>query len=228
MLCGLWDAVPRGVRPVSPTTLYNNGDRKPNINQIQNTNFTIKTSQNMDKKSPQFTVRPAEEADAAAIASIGARVFAASFGHSVEDENMAAFVDQTYRPEPVLRNIRDPKQSILVAESTALATKGEVAGFGILIRDTTEPCLVSYPTHVELQRLYVDSKYQGCGIGKALILALENIARQEGYAVIWLGVWEGNPDAIRLYTGCGYKKIGEHGFQMGQRVDNDWVVMKYL
>ena len=105
---------------------------------------------------------------------------------------------------------------------------GEVIGFTQLTENTTEPCLSHLPGLVELQRLYVSRTHQGLGTGKRLAREIELVARNLGYKAIWLGVWEGNFKAQRVYEGLGYSKVGDHEFKMGKCIQMDWIMCKDL
>jgi ribosomal protein S18 acetylase RimI-like enzyme len=46
--------------------------------------------------------------------------------------------------------------------------------------------------------------------------------------LVWLGVWEFNPRAIKFYTRYGFKKVGVHPFVLGNDVQNDWLMAKIV
>jgi len=54
------------------------------------------------------------------------------------------------------------------------------------------------------------------------------MAREQGFEFMWLGVWEENVKAIRVYEKMGYKKVGEHGFAVGGIVQTDHIMAKQL
>lgn len=60
--------------------------------------------------------------------------------------------------------------------------------------------------HVSM--LSVDSKFQRRGVGKVLLEAAENIAKQKGYHKISLTVNQYNEKANALYQKLGYEKVG--------------------
>jgi ribosomal protein S18 acetylase RimI-like enzyme len=39
--------------------------------------------------------------------------------------------------------------------------------------------------------------------------------------VLWLGVWEKNPNAIGFYERLGFKKVGTHAFRFGSEMQTD-------
>jgi putative acetyltransferase len=63
----------------------------------------------------------------------------------------------------------------------------------------------------EIKRMYVDPAYRGRGIGRRLLAALEDGARQAGYTIIWLETGTGQPDAMALYESAGYLRIPKYG-----------------
>jgi GNAT superfamily N-acetyltransferase len=57
---------------------------------------------------------------------------------------------------------------------------------------------------VKLQRIYLHSKTQGNGIGKTLLLWLENKAKEKGYELAWLDAMDEQPQAFKFYKKQGY------------------------
>jgi acetyltransferase len=75
----------------------------------------------------------------------------------------------------------------------------------------------------ELQKLFVSSGARGRGIGKSLMAALHDTARQRGRSLILLGARRGGR-AERFYKGLGYREVGViPGYALGpagERYDN--------
>ena len=59
----------------------------------------------------------------------------------------------------------------------------------------------------ELQKLYVDSAYQGQGLGYNLVKFIEERACEMGYHNIYLETHTNLQTAIQLYEVCGYQQI---------------------
>lgn len=74
---------------------------------------------------------------------------------------------------------------------------------------------------LEIERIYVIGGWQGMGLGKIMIDFAVEIAKKKGKKVLWLGVWEKNPNAIRFYERLGFKVFGEHTFYMGDDPQRD-------
>ena len=62
---------------------------------------------------------------------------------------------------------------------------------------------------------------RGHGLARALVLAAEHMAREEGFAVLNLDVRETQTAAIQLYEQLGYVRWGAH--PRYARVDDAWV-----
>lgn len=59
----------------------------------------------------------------------------------------------------------------------------------------------------ELQKLYLDDKYKGNGLGYKLISLIEEKAKGLGYKHIYLETHTNLKAAIHIYEKCGYKEI---------------------
>ncbi|RMZ84005.1 hypothetical protein DV737_g1284, partial [Chaetothyriales sp. CBS 132003] len=205
---------------------------------------------NIDKVSPPpgTAIRKATLADAAAIAQLGRSVFTDTFGFSIPSNDLQAYLDDVYSLAAIEADIASPTKHIFVATpTTPLASPNPalpnsalpspvlppppppILGFVQLTENTTEPCLADITGLVELQRLYVRGDCHGRGLGKALAGHAESLARHQlGYSNVWLGVWEGNFIAQRVYEAMGYERVGEHEFTMGRCVQIDWIMAKPL
>lgn len=60
----------------------------------------------------------------------------------------------------------------------------------------------------EIKRMYVVPELRGRGIARALLAALEDLARSLGYAVVRLDTGAHQPGARRLYETAGYAPVG--------------------
>ena len=61
--------------------------------------------------------------------------------------------------------------------------------------------------HCELKRMYVAPEARGGGVGRRLLRALENTARELGYAVARLDTGPRQPSARHLYESDGYVPV---------------------
>ena len=74
---------------------------------------------------------------------------------------------------------------------------------------------------IEVERIYVLSEYQGQKIGERLLKKAIEIAKDESYFRVWLGVWEENAAAIRFYERHGFEVFAKHSFILGKDKQTD-------
>ena len=175
-------------------------------------------------RRPLAVLRPATVDDAAQVATLGAHVFSVTFGHTVTPQQLQDYLDEAYSIEAVVKDILNPSKDLVVAR-----TQDVIVGFALLTRGSSEPCVAHLGSAaVELQRLYVHPDCHGQGVGKRLAMELEDMARNQGFTYMWLGVWEDNHKAQKVYEGLGYKLVGEHDFVVGGDVQTDHIMLKKL
>ena len=177
------------------------------------------------KPKAKVTLRPATLIDAPQIAALGSHIFATCFGYSLPPADLQAYLESAYSISSLSSDISNPSMTVIVAEDPS---SGTVVGFSQLTRGTTEPCLAGIENLVELQRLYVSPDFHGGGVGRLLVEAVESVAREEGFETLWLGVWEENFKAQKVYERMGFEKVGSHDFVMGSCVQTDWILTKRL
>ena len=81
---------------------------------------------------------------------------------------------------------------------------------------------------LEVERIYIRTKFKRNGLGKYLITLAEDIAISKNKKVIWLGVWEHNPNAIAFYEKMGFIYTSSHSFFMGDEEQTDYIMIKNL
>ena len=106
----------------------------------------------------------------------------------------------------------------LIAESESTPI-----GYAQLIMDSKEESLKGTRS-LEIRRIYSSQEYIGKGVGKELMSASIQEAKQRGCDSIWLGVWEKNPRAISFYKQWGFKEVGTHIFHVGDDPQMDFIM----
>jgi ribosomal protein S18 acetylase RimI-like enzyme len=168
-----------------------------------------------------WTIRAARESDAAALAALAERTFRDAFGAV----NAAADVDlhcaRAYSLARQAVEIAEPRGATIVAEHD-----GELVGY-VQLRRRQSPA-VAESAAVEISRFYVLQSWHGAGLAQELMRETVERARAFGAEVIWLGVWEHNPRAIRFYEKHGFTTVGEQPFVLGKDPQRDLVMMRPL
>jgi diamine N-acetyltransferase len=103
----------------------------------------------------------------------------------------------------------------------------ELAGY-LKINLTPAQTDINDPESIELERIYVRKAYLGSGLGKRLMNYVLRLALDFNKKYIWLGVWDQNIKAIAFYYRMGYKEVGQHLFKMGEELQNDLIMKKFI
>lgn len=188
-------------------------------------------------KTTTVKIRQATPQDAEQISHLGTVVFTASFGDSgCSPAQLQKYLDDSYSVAAIRADLTDAHKTTLVAVEDASfgggAASEQVIGFALLNRASSahEPAIAGghYSKPVEIQRLYVGLESHGRGVGQALMNEAEGLARREGWEHVWLGVWEYNFRAQKIYAKLGYTRVGEHLFDVGGDPQWDWILVKKL
>jgi ribosomal protein S18 acetylase RimI-like enzyme len=135
---------------------------------------------------------------------------------------MQLYIDTYFNPKRVLEEINSNTIQFYLAFAST-----ELVGY-IKARTEDNPPELAGVKHIEIERIYVHPGYKGLKIGKQLIDHAAIEAKQQGYEVLWLGVWEKNENAIAFYKKQGFTIFGEHDFVLGTDAQKDWLMKKEL
>ncbi|MEE6698475.1 GNAT family N-acetyltransferase [Limosilactobacillus fermentum] len=147
--------------------------------------------------------------------------FKATFDANTPPGEMAAFLKEYYTTESMEAELTDPNTATYFFKNEG----GEVVGFLKLSwKDAqTEP---DYPDAMELQRIYLRVKYQGHHLGRQIMDFAMQEAKKSGVPRVWLGVWEHNYPAQKIYGRYGFKRVSQHAFMVGDDPQTDFILMK--
>ncbi len=153
-----------------------------------------------------LSVRPAQGRDAEAICLI--------YNQGIEDR-VATLEAELRTPDERLEwlTARGPRHPVLVA-----TTDGHVVGWGSLNRFNPRPAY----DHVADLSVYVERGWRGRGVGRRLLEALVETARQLGYHKMVLAAFPTNAAGMALYERLGFTRVGiyrEQGLLDGRWVD---------
>ena len=170
-----------------------------------------------------LTIRRATSEDAAALAEFGARTFYETFAADNTPEDMTRHLASAWSPSLQRAEIDDPQLDTLLA----IDVGGSFAGFAQLQAERAPACVATCKP-VELKRFYVDKPWQGRGVARELMAAVEREARARGARELWLGVWERNERAQAFYRRCGFRAVGTQIFIVGGDPQTDKVMLKEI
>ena len=108
------------------------------------------------------------------------------------------YLNSQYSKENILKELLQQN-----AEYYFVIYKDEIVGNFRIVWDEKLAGL-SPEKQLKLHRIYLHQKTQGKGVGKQLMLWLEEKARQKKYQIIWLDAMDEKPQAFQFYKKLGY------------------------
>lgn len=156
------------------------------------------------------------------LVKISRKTYIDKFGQTTSPENLQEYLERAMSPQALYKELANPDSFFYM-----LYQDGKpLAYLKLNIKEAqSEP---DYPEALELQRIYVLDGYQGLGIGEKLMKFAIDRARDIGAPFIWLGAWEQNEGAMRFYQRHGFEVFSSHDFVMGDDVQTDLLLRKYL
>ena len=179
-----------------------------------------------------YRVRPAVEADAAAICEI--------YNQGIEDR-LATLETELRTPEERRQWLksRGPRHPVIVAEATqpdTVSNRPPMAQAGLAAPATTVAwgSLNQFNArqayrHVADFSIYVERAHRGKGAGRVVLTRLIELARELGYHKMVLSAFPFNPAGMALYEKLGFRTVGvykEQGLLDGRWVDT--IIMEKL
>ena len=161
-------------------------------------------------------IRQATTADAVLIADLSRQTFYETFAPQNTAADMEMFMTEQFTHAALMAEVGATGNIFFIAWCNDVPV-----GYARL-RET------SAADTIEIARLYATAAMIGKGVGKALMQACIDLAREQSKKTIWLGVWEKNSRAIAFYMAWGFEKVGEHDFVLGHDVQRDWVMQKAI
>lgn len=150
----------------------------------------------------RLIIRVANPEDALCIAVLGMQVFLDTYATEGIRDSIAREVLTAFSPQAVMKALEQPCTSMMVAE-----VEGHLVGFAQVAMETAHE-LIATPGAAELQRLYIQEKFAGKGIGNQLLQHAEQQARLRGAPLLWATVWIRNARALAFYPRQGYECMG--------------------
>ena len=167
-----------------------------------------------------ITLRPATKADAATLASLGARTFTDTFGHLYDPDDLDLFL-KNHAEEHWAAELCDPEFAVLLVE-----VSGEAVGYA----KVGPPHLPFEPrgTAVELRQFYLVKAWQGHGLADEMMGWVIDQAEQQDGNDLYLSVFVDNHRARRFYERWGFIAEGRYAFMVGSHADEDIVMRRPL
>lgn len=167
-------------------------------------------------------VSVATVADSTEVAAVAARTFPLACPPSSTPQDIAAFIATNLTAIQFDEYIRDNR--VLVARQDDAA----IVGYAMLVDgvadDPDVQRAVTLRPAVQLSKMYVLPEFHQAGVAAALMAAALTEAATLGATGVWLGVNQENERAQRFYAKHGFSRSGTKTFQVGERLENDYVM----
>jgi diamine N-acetyltransferase len=171
-----------------------------------------------------FSIRRATLDDAEKMASLGARLFAESYGETHPEPELSRYLARSFSVVGIREAIADGDVTMVIVEDP----KGSAIAYAYLRSSAEPPSGVDGERAFEIVRFYVDGAAQGRGIGAALMEKCFDDAKKRGADVVWLQVWKEAPWAVGFYARMGFSVVGSAPFYFGDQVGDDHIMAKSL
>ncbi|MPR34193.1 GNAT family N-acetyltransferase [Salmonirosea aquatica] len=167
-----------------------------------------------------FSFRLAGEMDVDSLREFSERLFRTTYGAQNTPENMAMYCQEAFSVKNFAEDFnRDDVRYLLATE------QGQIAAYAKLVLGKGWGTLVPQ-IGVELARFYLDVPFQGRGLATTFMAYCQQWLRQQGFSMLWLGVWPQNVRALRFYQKEGFEKVSTGRFLLGTDPQVDDIMQK--
>lgn len=170
-------------------------------------------------------IRRGDVNDADLLQRIGGKTFNDTFGNTCTKEDMRDVLELFFNSTQCASELADDADNFFFLEENGI-TKGYMR---INAKHTCP--LVSFQNRkcIELVRLYVLQQFHGTGVANELMNYALDFARQNGFDIMYLSVWEYNFRARGFYEKHGFVNSGvENDFPLGSTPQTDYWFVKDL
>ena len=168
----------------------------------------------------EISIRPCTTKDIETIVFLGRKTFRDTFGAVNTEENMQMFLDSAYTVEKITTEFAEPGSVFFIAEVRSVP-----CGFAKIRTSHTPEELVGQGA-MEIERIYAINDFIGKGIGAKLMKTCLDYAKEHGFKVVWLGVWEHNLYAIDFYKKWEFTFFSQHTFMVGNDAQTDLLMKR--
>ena len=174
-------------------------------------------------------LRRATEPDAGAIALAGAATFLETYAGVLEGSDIVAHCEREHSADrATCAGCKAPRPG--PGWSKRPIPRRWSATWSARWSTTVRICRVPdiHPTDFEIRRIYLLSRFQGAGIGRALVERAIADALALGAGRILLGVHSRNERAIGFYQRLGFVTCGKRIFRIGSRDCDDRIMARRI
>ncbi len=161
--------------------------------------------------------------DAQALSVVGTATFLESYAGVIDGGGLVRHCQDKQSASAYAQALADPDQALWLAE----LDPGR-APVGYLHLTPPDLPIETRPGDLEIKRIYVLATLQRSGLGRELLNASAQYAREQKARRLLLGVYKKNEKALSFYDRVGFERVGERSFDVGGVTYSDWVLAKRL
>lgn len=169
----------------------------------------------------EYSLRVCEQGDEEKLALVGAASFLEAFAGFLEGEDILVHCRNQHSAAKYAAMLADAETRACVAEM-----KGAPVGYAVMCPPDIPVAIA--PDDIELKRIYLLHRFQGSGIGAALMEWSVATARSRGKRRLLLGVNAENDQAVNFYLRQGFEHAGARKFQVGSMICDDFILVRRL
>ncbi|MCM3765576.1 GNAT family N-acetyltransferase [Neobacillus niacini] len=160
--------------------------------------------------------------DLRTLQEISIETFNETFKDQNSPENMDAYLERAFNLNQLEKELSNSSSRFFF-----VYFNNELAGYIKVNIDDAQSEEMGNES-LEVERIYIKSKFQKHGLGKVLLNKAIEIATERNKKKIWLGVWEKNENALAFYKRLGFVQTSAHSFYMGDEEQTDFIMTKIL
>ncbi len=170
-----------------------------------------------------LSIRRATTDDAEALSVVGSATMLETYADKIPGRDIVAHCIRRHSPAVYAAWLADPDIAIWVAETASHAAAGY-----LVLMPAALPEPEPYPDDLEVQRIYLLSRFHGTSTGHALMNQAIAETKARGKRQLVLGVLKTNTRAVDFYRRQGFAEIGTRTFKVGASVFDDFVMGKMI
>ena len=170
---------------------------------------------------PNIPLRACLPGDEEALALVGASTFLETYSGALSGPDILAHCRRHHSAQQYAAWLADDAYRLCLAEL-------HTAPVGYVVLSPPDLPVASTDRDMELKRIYLLHRFQGAGLGRALMEWSVEQARSLGRERLLLGVKAANDAALAFYGRHGFERIGKRKFVVGSRVCDDYVLARTL
>jgi diamine N-acetyltransferase len=158
-------------------------------------------------------------ADIENLQNIGRQTFYETFAEANTEGDMQQYLTENFSATKLKSELINPDSEFYFASISKKVVGYLKINFG---QAQTE---LKLNNALEIERIYVLKEFHGKQVGQVLYDKAMQVAKRLNVDILWLGVWEENPRAIRFYKKNGFVEFDKHIFRLGNDEQTD-IMMK--